>query len=35
MTARHREMYTDDWVTVLGIVITIAFLIWLGLRMAG
>lgn len=35
MSARHREMYTDDWVTVLYIAVTIALLVWLGVRMAG
>ncbi len=35
MASRHREMYTDDWVTVLYIAATLSFLIWLGIHMAG
>ena len=32
MAVRHRGMYADDWVTVLGIALIITFLIWLGLQ---
>jgi hypothetical protein len=35
MAQRHREMYTDDWVTVVSIACIIAFLIYLGLWMHG
>lgn len=35
MAVRHRGMYADDWVTVMGIAAILTFLIWLGLHMAG
>ncbi len=35
MAPRHRDMYTDDWVTVLYIATTLGFLVWLGVHLAG